>query len=299
MIEYYQANGTVIILHQTLVIYLDVLLFVNVVVNFTILYLTYKILGMKISKPRIIFATALTSLYGLVVCLPQMSVLLNIFFKAAIAVITVLTAFDFRGIKIFLKSIAVFLAVTFSYIGIVTSFQYLPFASSAIFVQNGEVYYNLPLPYILIATVALFLVEKLISRHFSRKLGKGDTVSCKIVLRGEEKEITAFCDSGNFLREPLSGLPVVIVNPRAVGRLLPENANKQSGNELFSILEQDEFFKLRLRVIPFRGAKNSGGMLVGIKPDAFFAAGEEKEVILALDDCFFKDGKEYDAILNL
>lgn len=286
-------------MRQTLVIYLDVLLFVNVVVNFTILYITYKILGMKVSKPRIIFATALTSLYGLVVCLPQMSILLNIFFKIAIAAITVLIAFDFKGAKFFLKSILVFLAVTFAYIGIITSFQYLPFASSAFFIQNGEVYYNLPLPYILAATIALFLIETLISRYFSKKLKKGETVECKIVIRDKEVNITAFCDSGNFLSEPLSGLPVVIVNTKTLLPLLPEESAVKDSSDLFSVLEKDDFFKLRLRAVPFHGAGNCGGVLVGLKPDRFWAGQEEKEVILALDDSFFKNGQNYDAILNL
>lgn len=228
-----------------------------------------------------------------------MSILLNIIFKIGIAVITVIIAFDFKGIKLFFKSVCVFLFVTFSYIGIITSFQYLPFASSAFLIQNGEVYYNLPLPYILIATVALFLIENIISRHFSKKIKKGDITECKIVINGKEKELKAFCDSGNFLREPLSGTPVVIVNTKAIQTLLPEEAKDKAETEFFSILENDDFFKIRLRAVPFHGAKESGGILIGLKPDNFFVNGEEKEVIIALDSSFFKDGKSYDAILNL
>lgn len=286
-------------LQQTVVIYLDILLFVNTVVNFTILYITYKILGMKVSKPRIIFATALSSFYGLVVCLPQMSVFLNIFFKAAAAVITTLIAFDFKNIKILIKNVIVFLLVTFGYIGIITSFQYLPFASSAFYIQNGEIYYNLPLPYILSATIVLFLAEHIISRHFSKKIKRGDIVECKLLLNGKSAEFKAFCDSGNFLREPISGLPVVLVNAKVIFSLLFKEPPQESELNLLKISESDDTLKTKLRIIPFKGANGSGGILTGIKPDGFFLGDEEKAVIIAPDSAIFGDGKEYDAILNL
>ena len=81
--------------------------------------------------------------------------------------------------------------------------------------------------------------------------------------------------------------------------LLPEGATVKNSSDLFSVLEKDDFFKLRLRAVPFHGAGNCGGVLVGLKPDRFWAGKEEKEVILALDDSFFKNGQNYDAILNL
>ena len=283
-------------LQKTVVIYLDVLLFVNAVINFTVLFLTCKIAGAKLSKPRLFFATALSSLYGLVVCLPKMSFLLNFFAKAAVACLTVFIAFDFKSKKIFIKRLVIFVFVTYAYIGLITAAQCLPFLNSAFIMQNGEIYYNLPLPFLIASAAVLFMTWNIVSRYFSKKIKSGDTVECRAVVFGNEKHFNGFCDSGNFLREPISGLPVVICNISLFDDLLPPS---NDGETIFERLEKDVNFKKRLRVIPYRGAENRGGVITGIRPDAFFADGKEKEVIIAFDGALFADGKEYDAILNL
>lgn len=283
-------------LQKTVVIYLDVLLFVNAVINFTILFLTCRISGAELSKPRLFFATALSSLYGLVVCLPKMTFLLNFFVKAAVAALTVFIAFDFRGRKIFLKRLVIFIFVTYAYIGLVTAAQRLPGGGSAFIMQNGEIYYNLPLPFLIASAAALFMTWNIVSRHFSKKIKSGDTVACRAVFFGRETSFDGFCDSGNFLTEPISGLPVVICNPAVFEDILPPSA---PGETVFERLEKDENFKRRLRVVPYSGAENRGGVITGIRPDAFFAGDKEKEVIIALDGALFDGGKDYDAILNL
>lgn len=280
-------------MHKTVVIYLDVLLFVNAVINFTILFLTCKISGAPLSKPRLFFATAISSLYGLVVCLPEMGFLLNFFIKAAVAAITVFIAFDFKGAKIFAKRLAVFVFVTFAYVGLITAAQCLPFLNSAFIMQNGEIYYNLPLPYLLASAAALFMAWNIVSRHFAKKIKSGETVNCRAIVLGTEINFTGFCDRGNFLTEPISGLPVVICDAALFDKILPP------GETVFERLEKDAGFQSRIRIIPYRGAEKSGGILTGLKPDAFFADGKEREVILGLDDAFFSGGREYKAVLNL
>ena len=110
---------------DTLTVYIDVLLFVNAVINSTLLYITYKILNVKISPIRFAGAVAIATAYGLVVCFPECSFTLNIFFKILIAFLISIVAFDFKNMYVYGKSLCIFLFVSFAYIGIITAFQYL------------------------------------------------------------------------------------------------------------------------------------------------------------------------------
>lgn len=105
---------------EEVTVYVDLLFFVNAVINSTLLYITYKITGGKISPLRFFLAAALATVYGLVVCLPAFSFTLNLFFKIAVAAVISLIAFDFRSMRIYFKNLIIFLLVSFGYVGLIT-----------------------------------------------------------------------------------------------------------------------------------------------------------------------------------
>lgn len=264
---------------EEVTVYVDLLLFVNAVINSTLLYLAYKIIGGKIPPLRFFLAAALATVYGLVVCLPAFSFTLNLFFKIAVAAVICLIAFDFRGVKAYLKNLVIFLLVSFGYIGLITAFQYLPFSNSAFYVNNGEIYYNLPLPYLLIMGAVLCLLQKTVSDFYKRRTTKNELFDCKIAVGEKRQEILCLYDSGNFLRETLSGLPVAIVERSALKKILPEEALKAP--DLFEALSHSPAFCSRVFLIPFKGA-GTKGMLTGFRPDTFSVCGQPQKAIVAV-----------------
>ncbi|MDF2685301.1 MAG: sigma-E processing peptidase SpoIIGA, partial [Clostridia bacterium] len=165
---------------DTLVIYIDILFFVNTVINGMIIYITSRLLGIKPSPARFAGATAIASFYGLMVCFPAFTFTLNIVFKGLAALLISLTAFKFKTIKGYLKNVCIFLFVSYTYIGLLTSFQYFPLLSNILYIKNGEIYYNLPLPYILLMTLVLCFIQNIITRFFKRQKPKESIFSCEI-----------------------------------------------------------------------------------------------------------------------
>lgn len=276
-------------------VYVDLLLFVNAVVNSTLLYIAYKIIGKKIPPLRFFLAAALSTLYGLVVCLPAFSFTLNIFFKTAAAALICLIAFDFGGVRVYLKNLAIFLLVSFGYVGLITAFQYLPLASSSFYMNNGEIYYNLPLPYLLIMGGALCLLQKIISDFYRRRTSPGELFDCLVCLGENQITVPCLYDSGNFLRETLSGLPVAVMERSALKALLP--AGSEKSEDLFDLLSRDPVFCGRVFLVPFKGAGGSG-LFTGFRPDRFSVSGNEKKVIIALSNGKLDRSGKYRGIIG-
>ncbi len=95
------------------------------------------------------------------------------------------------------------------------------------------------------------------------------TAQVRIIEGKAELCIQALCDSGSFLAEPLSGIPVIIVRERELG-------------ELGARLCADEPAGLKLRLIP---VSSIGGerMLRGFIPDCVTVDGEEVRAVIAAD----------------
>ena len=127
-----------------LTVYVDILIFVNVVVNTVILWLTARILRLDTKPLRLIGAVVLSVVYGFAVCLPQLAFLLNAFAKLLSGALIVFVAFGFVNIRKFIKTLCVFMAVSAAYIGCLLLLTLLPQTGDFIYVNNGEVYFDLP-----------------------------------------------------------------------------------------------------------------------------------------------------------
>ena len=99
-------------------VYADVLIFLNMFVNFFILQLTAKICkdGYKIF--RMISAALVGALFSLYIFLPKSPFLVEAFFKLVISAVIILICFGFDSIKSLLRRIGIFFATSFLYGGI-------------------------------------------------------------------------------------------------------------------------------------------------------------------------------------
>lgn len=85
--------------------------------------------------------------------------------------------------------------------------------------------------------------------------------------------LQALVDTGNRLRDPLSGTPVVVVEGEALRSLLPEYlqpavAAMETGDLApVSRLLSSEEWSARFRVIPYASIGREHGLLIGFRPD--------------------------------
>ncbi len=102
-------------------------------------------------------------------------------------------------------------------------------------------------------------------------------VPVSITLGVNTVRLTALVDTGNTLRDPISGRPVLVVEEAAARKLCPFSAA-----QLAHPIETMAAAKLPgLRLIPYRAVGSAAGMLLGIRPDHVQVDGKEEAYIVA------------------
>lgn len=89
----------------------------------------------------------------------------------------------------------------------------------------------------------------------------------RVSLEGQEVAVTALLDTGNHLRDPLSRKPVVVVEAAALSALLPPGAAMAAGAGPELLDRLPESWRMRCRLVPFRGMGQPAGMLLAFQPD--------------------------------
>lgn len=127
---------------------------------------------------------------------------------------------------------------------------------------------------LLVSIAAILLIAELgwgvVQRTLWQRLYQ---IPLEVVLFGERIAVNALLDTGNQLRDPVKGSPVIVLEHRAIAELLPEHLNEvlveMAAGDLSRVnrLLTSEQWSSRFRVIPFRSLGKENGMLVGFRPD--------------------------------
>jgi len=257
-------------------IYADVLFFTNLLMDYALLYISLKIIKRKPHILRLISAATIGAAYGVfaffVPVLPFAKSGLNII----IASFMVYIAFMPGTFRTFLKYILIFLAVSFSAGGIAFCILYCTALGSWLGAvsSGGIIYVKVPIYKLLFVCVVCYFIMSLFT-SVSKKYRRNAEITYDVsVFSGEEKAtFKALLDSGNFLTEPKSGIPVMIIR-KGVCDFLAENKNP----------------------VPIGYKSLSGyGELYGFMPDKTIVNNKEINVFIAISEIKFGDG--FDAIL--
>ncbi len=112
---------------------------------------------------------------------------------------------------------------------------------------------------------------------FRGRAGAQRYVPISICYGGRTLGLTALWDTGNTLRDPVSGDPVLVVEAAIAEKLLP-----LSPEQLAHPVETMASVKMPgLRLIPYSAVGQSAGLLLGIRPDRVEVEGKEMEYIIA------------------
>ena len=109
---------------MTQVVYVDVLVGVNLIVNYFLLLASAKFLTLPFHRGRLVAASALGALYSLVILLPAWNPFLSLLIKLIMAASIILAAFGWHGVKAFLRQTAAFYIVSFAFAGLMIAVWY-------------------------------------------------------------------------------------------------------------------------------------------------------------------------------
>lgn len=273
-------------------VYADVLIFLNLFVNFFILQLTSKICKDGYRLFRMILAAFVGSIFSLYIFLPQSSILVESLFKFTVSSVIVLICFGFDSIKSFLRRTGIFFLVTFLYGGLMLVI-WTVLKPNNMAINNGVIYLDISPTILITATVLSYLIISLIRRVSNKQAALADRYSLTLTNNGSFVKITALADTGNSLSDSITGKPVIIIENKVAKRL---NIDIPS---LEAICTGNASAPNGFRMIPYSFVGGMG-MLPAFKIESATVEGDEKKVLsdilIAVSNSPL--GEDYNAIIN-
>lgn len=242
------------------VIYGDVLVAVNFIIDLLILRLCQPLTGIRQRGLRPYLAAAAGGLCSMAIFLPTSSLLLDLFIRLGISFIVVSIAYGQQQPVVFLRLLGVFYAVSFLVAGVVVGLGFL-FPGGGVY-RNGMIYLDLAPPVLIGSVAAAYLFVCLFERMFRWGRGMGERYPMTAQRGGKRIAFTALADTGNRLAEPFSGTPMVVLTAEKGRELLTD------GEELWlqSGMARGEP-PPGLRLAPYRTVGGSG-MLAAFRPQS-------------------------------
>ena len=289
-------------------IYIDVIIVENLIMNYIILYATGTISKVKISYLRIFCSSLIGAIYDITEYTFKLNIYSNIIIKTILSVIIIYLAFNPQNLKKMCKQLIIFYVTTFTFGGIATYLIYV-LKPQNIIIKNGMYVgtYVLKVIFIgaIIGTIILFIAFK----QVKSKITKKDMIcKIKIKINGKEKTLDAMVDTGNMLKEPITGTPVAVVERTSLYDLLPKeilnNTESILGGDFKNIPEdiKREYIP-KLKIIPFASLGKQNGMLVGIKPEKIEIINEQteenKNAIIGIYNKSLTKKGEYNALIGI
>lgn len=234
-------------------IYADVLVITNVIVNYLLLKACAVLMGCRTGALRLLASSVLGGVYSLLLLADGLHPALAAFLKAVFIVTMVPVAFKINSLKAFLRCCAVFLFVNFGFAGIMLALRFL-LAPQSLMYQNGAVYFDIDLLTLTVTALGCYGAMSLISFFAKSRVPLCRTfffdAQCgEIKVRGR-----ALYDTGNTLTEGFSGRPVIVccegfASQLLGGRAVPQVENIGMGGE-----------PRGFRLIPFSTVSGAGVM---------------------------------------
>lgn len=274
------------------VVYVDVLLVVNFIIDYLLLLGCGHLCGRSIRRPRLISGAILGAVSTLVIFLPPLPFWGMLLYQLGTAVALVAVSFSWIGPRQLLKDVFVFFTVSFLLAGTMTAI-WVNFAPRGMACFNGVVYFDISIFTLLFTAVAAYLLLLIFSRIFKGRRPRQEPVQVEVTLGGCTVTIPAIVDTGNRLREPFSGIPVAVCGVEELYSSLPLQLVEGILTGDFAPC-QSLPPRWQPRMVPFRAVGGSG-VLAAIRPDRMIVheAGERyriEEVYLALSPKKIGDG---------
>lgn len=290
-------------------IYIDIVLLENLVMNYIILYATSIIAKVKINHVRILVASFIGSVYAILEYVSIFKIYSNFILKTLLSVIMVFVAMNPQNVKIMFKNILLLYLTAFVFAGVSIYLIYV-IKPQEILIRDGKYVGTYALKTIflggLLGTIIIIIAFSLVKN----KLNKKDLFcDVKVKLNNKEIILKTMIDTGNVLKEPITGNPVMVVEHTALYEILPrqilQNLELIIGGDFTNIPEEIQIeYMPRLKLIPFSSLGKQNGMLLGIKAEEVEILDEQnksknKNVIIGIYNKSLTKRGEYRALVGI
>ncbi|SDM63144.1 stage II sporulation protein GA (sporulation sigma-E factor processing peptidase) [Fictibacillus solisalsi] len=256
-------------------LYLDVIWFLNFCIDFLLIVLTGMVLKRKMQKWRLITGSLIGSSYVLLLFVPSEISMYHPLIKFGFSLLIMAVSFGFKKFSYFIKNVGMFYFVSFVTGGGLFAAHY--FLQSDLSIMQGVLATRgtgkgdvLSWAFVCIGFPAVWLFSKRrVDDIKVQKLHYTELVQVEIRMDDTTIHATGLIDSGNKLHDPITKVPVMILDMNEHYTEFPE--------EIISFTKDIHAFsdgetcahpwEARLRIVPFRAVGKDNDFLPAIKPD--------------------------------
>ena len=286
-------------------VYLDIVFIENTLMNYIILLTTGIICKEKIKQTRIIIAGILGSIYAVAFYITRFSIYISIIAKVLLSLCMIYIAFKPLIVKRFIKYLIIFYLTSFAFGGCAFTILYY-LDSKQVTLIKGNLIGIYPIKATLIGGTIGFITVNIAFRVVKNRLNMSDMFcNIKIFNNGKEKKLKAMIDTGNFLKDPITNTPVIIIEKDSLTSILPEEILDNTKEIIEGIYEvENKEYLSKFRILPFSSLGKKNGMLLGIKIDRAEAELNDEcvvreNIIVAIYDNKLSNNSKYNCLLGL
>ncbi len=269
-----------------MVVYGDMIFLLNLLINYTLLRGTARLGGSVPRQRHLWLGSAVGGAYSVLVFVPGFAWLNMMSCKLLTASLMLLCAFGWK--RSTLRLAAVFSALSLVLCGAVYAFHCMGKTPVS---AGGYLFYPVSWSTLLLTAFAVSMACRFLLPPLNHS--SNSTIPITLARQGKRIHLTALRDSGNTLRDPLSGGEVLTVYWRAISPLLPSLVTYESLSDptsLFPLIRE-----LSPRLIPYRAVGTKNGILLAIPLE--ITIGKESRIgLVALSPTPVSDGGAYEAL---
>ncbi|MED1642421.1 sigma-E processing peptidase SpoIIGA [Brevibacillus agri] len=301
-----------------MVVYLDIILLLNLAIDTLLLWFTAYFRKERVVWWRMIAAALFGCSYLVFFFFPAFSSMYQWSVKLLFSILMLWIAFGNRRLLSFAQNLIIFYFVAFVFGGGVFGLQY--FLAPQNEIVNGLVVthndgfgvgFKPTLAIVAVGfTLVFFLGKKSYKAIQEPRRIETFLVDVVVTIAKEKVICRGLVDTGNQLHEPITRLPVMIIESRMLAHLLPPSLLRQT-DENGGVWEKldgswDDLpieWQSRVRLIPYRSVSRGMDFLLAIKPDHVLVVQEgfryeTEKVLIGLNPIPLSADGKYQAIVH-
>lgn len=202
-----------------MIVYADILILVNFIVDYFLLLLTSKFLHKNTRILRLLLGAAAGGVFSLYIFLPQVNFLLEMTVHILMCAIMCFITFGICGAKDFFRSAAVLFAVNFAYSGAMIAVWYL-FKPNGMVINNSVIYFDISPLFLIAFSVLGYFIVTLLKRLLQKTFPQN--TKCEVTVYCYDKKLClcGIADTGNSLKDIFGISQIFITEVNIVDALL-------------------------------------------------------------------------------
>ena len=276
-----------------MVVYLDRVFLLNLLLDYLLLLAAAQLSGRTLHRLRLLACAAGGGAYAVLTFLPGCGFLRTPLCQLAVGSIIALCAYGGRG-----RPALLFLLLSGGLAGFVLALGLWAGSPTGLLgrVYRGEVSW----PLLLGAALGFYVLLRLLLGQGARH-GGGELLKITISVCGRKQTVTALHDTGNTLRDPVSGRPALVLERNAAEELWPPEVAAVLASPL---PPEEKMVRLHRQgaavtfsLLPFRSVGTPAGLLLAARSDYIEINGRRyPRTPVALSEHPVSDGGGYHAL---